>query len=340
MTVAVRGGSIHTSSTGSASIADASIPSIALTGDLIIATLQVAGTNAVLATPAGWTTIAGLTAAQNSSSSLRGCWRRAQAGDAGATFELPFGVSARWAVNVVAYYDTGGVPVTVEQVVFAVANATASPVTPAITPFSPTSMAVAVVGGTAGVAGAQPTITAAATWSLRSQSVSTSASLKNAVQAVATKSLTGTALVPAATHTLSTGTMPPVNATMILSNVNVLPVANAGADRSVAPGAAVVLSGTGSSDPDGGITAYHWTQVSGTTVTLTGATSSAPSFTAPTLAAGATLVFGLVVTDDRAGDSPQDTMTVTVAPTGSARIRVSGAWTSKAAKPRYSNAWH
>ncbi len=78
--------------------------------------------------------------------------------------------------------------------------------------------------------------------------------------------------------------------------VNQAPTADAGDDQTVAAGATVNLDGTGSSDPDAGDTLdYTWTQTGGTAVTLTGADTATPSFTAP--AGPATLTFELTVCD-------------------------------------------
>ena len=49
--------------------------------------------------------------------------------------------------------------------------------------------------------------------------------------------------------------------------VNQPPTANAGQDQVVNEGDNVVLNGTSSSDPDGTIESYSWTQTSGTAVT-------------------------------------------------------------------------
>jgi K319L-like, PKD domain/Calx-beta domain len=73
------------------------------------------------------------------------------------------------------------------------------------------------------------------------------------------------------------------------------PTANGGPDQTVAEGALVTLDGTGSSDPDGDPLTYNWTQVSGPAVTLSGANTGTPSFTAPT--GPATLEFQLEVCD-------------------------------------------
>ncbi|HEU4687167.1 MAG TPA: PKD domain-containing protein, partial [Vicinamibacterales bacterium] len=82
----------------------------------------------------------------------------------------------------------------------------------------------------------------------------------------------------------------------VVVEVNAPPIANAGADQSVKTGASVTLSGSGS-DPNGTIASYAWTQTSGTPVTLTGANTATPTFTAP--ASAATLAFQLTVTDNQ-----------------------------------------
>ena len=96
---------------------------------------------------------------------------------------------------------------------------------------------------------------------------------------------------------------------------NTVPTANAGADQSVASGAAVVLDGSASDGNDPGETlSYAWTQTAGTTVTLANGTTAMPSFTAPTLVPGAanqTLTFSLIVNDGQA-PSVADTVDITV----------------------------
>ena len=91
------------------------------------------------------------------------------------------------------------------------------------------------------------------------------------------------------------------------------PTAEAGAAQMVATGATVTLAGS-SSGPWGTNVTYAWTQTSGTTVTLTGADTASPSFTAPSTAGD--LVFTLTVTGRPAGASGTatgtDTVTVTV----------------------------
>src|SRR6187397_480157 len=72
-------------------------------------------------------------------------------------------------------------------------------------------------------------------------------------------------------------------------NTNTAPIANAGSNQTVTSGVTVTLNGTASSDPDGTIASYAWTQTAGTpTVTLASGTTSQPTFPAPTVATAAT----------------------------------------------------
>jgi len=105
---------------------------------------------------------------------------------------------------------------------------------------------------------------------------------------------------------------------------NASPVANAGAAQSVASGAAVVLNGTASSDSDGSIASYAWTQTGGTAVTLSSSASAQPSFTAPQVVAISTLTFSLVVTDNRGAGSAAASVTITVNPPLAGNVTISG----------------
>ncbi|HET7787854.1 MAG TPA: PKD domain-containing protein [Myxococcales bacterium] len=94
------------------------------------------------------------------------------------------------------------------------------------------------------------------------------------------------------------------------------PIANAGPNQTVDSGALVTLDGSASSDPAGLPISFAWSQVSGPAVTLLGANTVNPSFTAPTIPAGQTagvLVFALVVTDANLSSAPS-TVTITVNP--------------------------
>lgn len=93
--------------------------------------------------------------------------------------------------------------------------------------------------------------------------------------------------------------------------MNQPPEANAGPDQNVEQGANVILNGSGSTDPDGGILLYSWLQTSGTPVTLDSPCSVQPRFTADTGGSSSTLVFRLTVTDPQ-GLSASDQCSVVV----------------------------
>ena len=79
---------------------------------------------------------------------------------------------------------------------------------------------------------------------------------------------------------------------------NLPPVANAGPDQITNEGIVVRLKGNNSSDPDGSIVAYSWSQISGPPVDLSSAAQIEANFISPNVVpSGGTLVFELVVTD-------------------------------------------
>ncbi|MDO8445550.1 MAG: PKD domain-containing protein [Deltaproteobacteria bacterium] len=88
-----------------------------------------------------------------------------------------------------------------------------------------------------------------------------------------------------------------VNISVMTGDSNYRPTANAGADQSVNGGTTVSFDGSGSSDRDGSIASYAWTQTGGTNVSLTNSNTTTPSFTAPNNTD--TLTFKLTVTDDK-----------------------------------------
>lgn len=104
-----------------------------------------------------------------------------------------------------------------------------------------------------------------------------------------------------------------VQLTVNAAAVNQPPTANAGANKTITlPVNTINLTGSGS-DPDGSITAYTWTKVSGPGATLANATTA--TVTVSDLVEG-NYVFRLTVTDDGAngGLSASDEVNVTVFP--------------------------
>lgn len=92
--------------------------------------------------------------------------------------------------------------------------------------------------------------------------------------------------------------------------LNLSPVTNAGSDHTVNSGTVVQLSGS-SSDADGSIVAYEWTQTSGPSVIVLNPTSVNASFIAPLVTVATALTFRLTVTDND-GATALDEVTVTV----------------------------
>jgi lysophospholipase L1-like esterase len=92
-----------------------------------------------------------------------------------------------------------------------------------------------------------------------------------------------------------------------VNRVNTPPVASAGPDQIVSGTAEVSLDGSASTDSDGSIVSYQWTQTSGDAVTLNNDNTQLADFTAPD--STGELVFTLTVEDDR-GATASDTVSV------------------------------
>ena len=93
----------------------------------------------------------------------------------------------------------------------------------------------------------------------------------------------------------------------VINTPNIEPVATIGASQRVDGETTVTLDGSGSTDSDGAITSYAWTQITGTPVVLSNAGTSQANFLAPSSTEDQTLTFKLVVTDDREGSSEKTT---------------------------------
>jgi hypothetical protein len=94
-----------------------------------------------------------------------------------------------------------------------------------------------------------------------------------------------------------------------VKKVNKAPTANAGADQVVNEGSVVSLNGGTSTDTDGDQLTYAWTAPVG--ITLSSATSAAPTFTAPEVFVDTPYTFTLVVSDGSA-TSTSDQVIITV----------------------------
>ncbi len=87
------------------------------------------------------------------------------------------------------------------------------------------------------------------------------------------------------------------------------PVANAGPDQTVSPGATVTLNGGASADPDGDALTFGWTQSGGPAVTLSASDQITATFTAP-ITPTSVLTFTLTVGDGESTDSDEVVITV------------------------------
>ncbi|NER19157.1 PKD domain-containing protein, partial [Spongiivirga citrea] len=92
---------------------------------------------------------------------------------------------------------------------------------------------------------------------------------------------------------------------------NQQPIAEAGPNQNLVAGTtSFSLDGTGSSDPDGSITAYAWTQVSGPNVSIVNPTSASTNITG---AISGTYIFQLEITDNGTpGLADTDTVEITI----------------------------
>ncbi|WP_224245252.1 myxosortase-dependent M36 family metallopeptidase [Hyalangium gracile] len=104
----------------------------------------------------------------------------------------------------------------------------------------------------------------------------------------------------------------PAEVSVVVTNVDRLPVANAGVDQTADGRKLVVVAGTGS-DPDGEAVSYAWTQVDGPSVTLMDADRATAYFVSPDVKTQSTVTLQLTVTS-ASGGSSSDTVTITVRP--------------------------
>jgi hypothetical protein len=102
-------------------------------------------------------------------------------------------------------------------------------------------------------------------------------------------------------------------ATDYVGNFEPIPTeADADPDQKVEEGETVTLDGSNSTDSDGFIASYLWTQTAGTPVTLSDTTAADPTFVSPPVVGnGTTLIFQLTVTDNE-GLQANDEVTVTI----------------------------
>ncbi|MGI8635994.1 MAG: PKD domain-containing protein, partial [Segetibacter sp.] len=105
---------------------------------------------------------------------------------------------------------------------------------------------------------------------------------------------------------------PKVSAIEITNSSNAVPVANAGSSQSInLPTSSATLDGSASSDADGTIASYRWSETSGPNTATFSPNAAAQKPVVSGLVAG-TYVFSLVVTDNLGAVSSPSSVTVTV----------------------------
>lgn len=93
---------------------------------------------------------------------------------------------------------------------------------------------------------------------------------------------------------------------------NIAPTASAGSDFSIEENLTVNLDASASSDSDGSISSYAWTQSSGSpNVTIVNELTANASFTAPDISVDTQLTFDVTVTDND-GATSSDSITITI----------------------------
>jgi hypothetical protein len=149
------------------------------------------------------------------------------------------------------------------------------------------------------------------TWSILGKPAGSAAALSNihAVMPTFTVDVLGMYVIQLI---VNDGTADSTPATVVVSNVNSPPVADAGLAQSVPLGSLVTLDGTGSSDVDGQALTYSWSILSkptGSTATLSLPTTANPFFTADL---AGNYVIQLIVNDGIVNSQPATVMISTI----------------------------
>jgi hypothetical protein len=109
------------------------------------------------------------------------------------------------------------------------------------------------------------------------------------------------------------------------TELNLAPIANAGADQSSIEGLLITLNGSLSTDPNGDLIIFSWILVSapsGSSAILSNTSSATPTFTADRVG---NFIFELTVTDNKTLASTADSVTVTVSSNNAIPIANAGA---------------
>jgi hypothetical protein len=119
------------------------------------------------------------------------------------------------------------------------------------------------------------------------------------------------------------GTVSSTAATVVITvmHKNIVPVAHAGSDQTLNEGALVTLNGSASTDPEGTPFTYQWIAPAG--ITLSSASASITTFTAPEVTTDTSYTFSLVV-NDGTDSSTIDQVIITVKQVNKAPVASAG----------------
>jgi len=101
-----------------------------------------------------------------------------------------------------------------------------------------------------------------------------------------------------------------------VTSVNIPPMANAGNGQTVFEGESVILDGSLSSDPDGDVLIYLWTQTAGLPVTLSDTRAVQPTFVTPPMDGVDSILSFRLTVQDNGGIKDSDEVSVTVKDNG------------------------
>lgn len=269
--------------------------------DLIVCTTQAAGVTTK--TPPGWTL--GTTCQDNTNTNTRVFWRVRQSGDPSTVPVSMSGGTSVYGWVTAAYSGTStSTPFGTPTLTTMTSSATAVPVA-ALTTTTAGSYVVAV----AGIGSGGTTYTAMPTGLTKVIVTAHKATI------IAAAAVTTPSTISASTFGLSASARGASSHFEILMAANRLPIANAGPNQSAEPWAKTTLTAGNSVAGAYPISSYAWTQRSGTRVSLSSTSAVSPTFTAPGLSVGESLIFGVVVTDSNGASSPESSVAINALPT-------------------------
>lgn len=275
-----------------------------------VGTMAGGGSNASAA-PAGWSTLVADTQINTGAARLAIYGRQFQAGDANPTVGYPTAPASGNNISAFGIWYSGVTAVNVGTLGTGAAALTRD--CPSLTTGGASREVLCISGSKGSGSGFPSSLSFGPDATFRGARYATANFYPSIGGGDFTKATAGATNIQTATWNFSTANSFGIQLELVGVASNVAPTANAGPDQTVDSFATVTLTGAASSDSDGAIASYAWSQVSGTAVTLSGS-GATRTFTAPANSAGTSLVFGLTVTDNGGATSTQDNMAVTVLP--------------------------